>query len=309
MVLASSCELPATGGTSAAIAALATCLLLAGICLVGAGRRRSLSLAAALVVVSVLSVTAASQRADAVDPACSSPTTAAAAATEAVPTTSSAVPTTTTVAVAPTGTVRGIYRTSSAASGSAFLPAATVVLISAGPDGLLGTSDDTTATTVTAADGTYTFTNVPVGPARLTTTDLPPSEEYSLEWNGDANQLTLSGTWAANNALAQGSTVHFSGLDGVGTPIDITQAVGSGVSFTTSLLGSYLVGTVTFVATAGGSTTRTASLSLDYCGGSSEMSAWALVAGTQDVVVQNAITTNVTFVATTVEVPPTTSCR
>lgn len=52
-------------------------------------------------------------------------------------------------------------------AGEAGVPNVPVTLTSPGPDGLLGTGDDTTQTTTTNANGNYTFSNLPAGNYRV----------------------------------------------------------------------------------------------------------------------------------------------
>ncbi len=49
----------------------------------------------------------------------------------------------------------------------------TVTLTGAGPDGVFGTADDTTATVITAADGSYTFCGLPQGRYRVEVSGTP----------------------------------------------------------------------------------------------------------------------------------------
>ncbi len=53
----------------------------------------------------------------------------------------------------------------------------TVTLIGAGPDGLFGTADDTTATTTTGPDGSYSFVGLAAGSYRVTA-DLPADPAF-----------------------------------------------------------------------------------------------------------------------------------
>jgi hypothetical protein len=256
--------------------------------------RRSAFAAATFAALVVLSLGTSSRRADAAPEDCFAPTTTS---------------TTTTTPAAPvTGTVTGVYRVDSAITGPSVRSSATITLIGAGPDGLLGTADDTTTTSATAADGSYAFTGVPIGPSRVVA-DAPPSEEYSIEWFGNADRIIVSGSWGAGNPLALGATVHFVGVDGASAPIDVTQAVTQGQTIAVEVFGSYLNGSGTFLATAPGSTAHTGSFNADFgCSGSLAVSAWVLSAASQDVVVTEAATAIADVLATSSAAPALLAC-
>jgi hypothetical protein len=255
---------------------LAASSLMIGVLLVRVSRHRSALAAAMLVVAMVMSVVGSGHRADAAEQDCFPPPTAP----------------------LPAGLVQGTYRTTSAVSGSSVLGSATITLIAAGPDQVLGTDDDITNTTTTAADGTYTFTGVPVGPARVVVAELPPSEEYSLTWFGENDRLRVSGTWGSGNALALGSTLHFSGTEGsAGTALDVAEPIAAGSSFSVEILGDYLIGRGTFAAA---DASRAVAFPFDVgpgCSGGDAVSVWALQPALQDITIDQDVATTVAVLA------------
>jgi LPXTG-motif cell wall-anchored protein len=81
--------------------------------------------------------------------------------------------------------------------GEVGLPGVTVILTCSGPDGELGTDDDTTRTTVTASP--YSFSGVPVGSTcavAVDTTTLPPALAQTFDPDGvldAATRFTVTG--------------------------------------------------------------------------------------------------------------------
>ena len=80
-------------------------------------------------------------------------------------------------------------------SGEPGISGATVTLTYAGPDGVFGTGDDTTATTTTGADGSYLFANQAPGNYRVTVSNLPAgltAPTYDLDGVGTPNTTALT---------------------------------------------------------------------------------------------------------------------
>ncbi len=68
------------------------------------------------------------------------------------------------------------------------IPGATVTLVLPGPDGQLGTPDDTTQTTTTNDNGNYTFPNLPAGNYRVTATS-PREGDIATQTQPDTVEL------------------------------------------------------------------------------------------------------------------------
>ncbi len=97
----------------------------------------------------------------------------------------------------------------------------TVTIVEAGPDGIFGNGDDITQTTVTAADGTYQFTNLAVErPYRVTvdTATLPAgmTETYDLDGLGSANTATVTIPLAAGPAGRADVDFGYRGVGSIG---------------------------------------------------------------------------------------------
>ncbi len=77
----------------------------------------------------------------------------------------------------------------------------TITLTYAGPDGILGTADDTTQNTATIASGAYTFSNLLPGAYQLTKVTNTPSGYASLADSDGANPDNISATLAVGQNL------------------------------------------------------------------------------------------------------------
>jgi hypothetical protein len=69
------------------------------------------------------------------------------------------------------------------------VPCVTVTLTGAGRDGVLGTSDDTTASQITGADGQYAFTGLTAGDYKVTFSDLPSGFQFTQANAGSNDAL------------------------------------------------------------------------------------------------------------------------
>ncbi|MFO1430472.1 MAG: SdrD B-like domain-containing protein [Candidatus Competibacteraceae bacterium] len=159
-------------------------------------------------------------------------------------------------------------------------PGVTVTLKGAGPDGILGTADDTTQTTTTAANGTYSFNNLvpdlyqvletnPIGvtsladadggnPDNITVTLALGQNVTGRDFEDKANSIgdyvwfdtNHNGIQEPSEPGIAGVTVVLSGTNSLGQTVNlITQTDGSGFYTFGNLLGGNY--TVTFTAPAG----------------------------------------------------------
>jgi large repetitive protein len=92
----------------------------------------------------------------------------------------------------------------------------TVVLISAGPDGILGTADDTSTNTLTDASGGYLFPNLPAGSYRVVVvrSTLPPGIAEIFDRDGGTDSRTVVSLAGGQNL----TVVNFS----YGSPTSVT---------------------------------------------------------------------------------------
>jgi fimbrial isopeptide formation D2 family protein/uncharacterized repeat protein (TIGR01451 family) len=79
-------------------------------------------------------------------------------------------------------------------TGEPAIPGVTVTLTWFGPDGLPGTPDDITLTTTTGANGTYVFTNLPVGSYSVALSGgLPAGTRPTFDLDGTLDNRTVAG--------------------------------------------------------------------------------------------------------------------
>ena len=107
------------------------------------------------------------------------------------------------------------------------IPAATVTLLGAGPDGLLDTPDDVDyGTQTTGTDGSYLFEYLPAGPFRVTVADLPAGVSNTADPDGGADDTSettlapggsdLDQDFGYNGSASVGDTIWLD-VDGDGT--------------------------------------------------------------------------------------------
>jgi hypothetical protein len=266
-MLSLECALPVTGSNTLAIVVLATTAMLTGFALRRLGRRRSAAVVA-LVCLTAASMTASQRRADAQTETCTAATT-----------TTTNTTSTTNTAPGIGSLVSGTYRQTGALGGSGTLADALITLVEPGPDGVLGTNDDTQRTTTTATDGRYSFDHVPAGPHRVTTSALPIiAEDFTFHVHPTAT-TDFQGRWGVLSPAGTTATITMAGVDNsFGTPDDIvvTAVTDLNGNFMASIPGPLIFGLFTIVASSipGHVAVSTSGNICANCTGSQTVTAW-----------------------------------
>jgi hypothetical protein len=227
------------------------------------------------------SMAASHQRADAQTEPCSAALTT---------TTTTSTSSTTNIAPATGSLVSGTYRQTGALGGNGTLAGAVITLVEPGPDGVLGTTDDTQRTTTTATDGRYSFDHVPAGPHRVTTSALPPiAEDFSVHVLITAT-TDFQGRWGVLSPAGTTATITMAGPDnsfGTADDVVVTAITDLNGDFMASIPGPLIFGLFTIVASSipGHVAVSTLGNICGYCSGSQTVSAWTRNSNAIDITV------------------------